>query len=250
MKVTLCSGHRNIENCIYPNLRGGTGTSFNNGESERDYVDDLIRRITPILQGKGIEVEYCDAVGITQNGTAEGDLCLFLHVDGALNSNYRGGLVDWYRETTTPDKDEKLANCIINQYFAKCPIPLEQGHRNDNTGYYWAYRHVGVNTAGVLVELGTARITDADAPYLQGQRNDVAKKIANAIFCYFGLPIIEPQPSPQPKPEPKPEPLPKPLPEPTPIPSPTPEVETNKLLLAIKNILEKILNIFKNFFKK
>jgi N-acetylmuramoyl-L-alanine amidase len=82
---------------------------------------------------------------------------------------------------TTPGADERLLNCLINQYGATTNLPRHFGITTDMTEYH-NFGEVSSDTPTAIIEIGYMRL---DRTILTENPDLVAQGIANGVRCFL-----------------------------------------------------------------
>ena len=82
---------------------------------------------------------------------------------------------------TTRGEDERLLDCLVEQYGATTGLPRHFGITVDMTEYH-TFGEVSADTPTAIIELGFMR---NDRAVLTGQQDLVAQGVANGIRCFL-----------------------------------------------------------------
>jgi N-acetylmuramoyl-L-alanine amidase len=166
-------------------LRTSTGTS-GGGVAEWQLNLDIARRMAPILEAEGIEVDILPA---TIPPGYKADAFVALHADGDLSGRLSGFKLATPRVSATADADNALLAAITAEYQAATKLKLDYNITRNMTGYYaFSFRRfthaIAPSTAAVIVEMGF--LTNAsDRTTLLGRPNVVADGIAQGVLRFL-----------------------------------------------------------------
>ena len=170
-KVILHNSHTD------PLTPGRTGT-----KGEQKYQVEMHAKLADALEARGYLTDIYAGKNLP-NG-AGGNLYLTLHLNGALNASAHGFCVSIYPKSTTPEKDQKIKDLLIEK-LSGMPIRNYQGYETENSKYMYGLTRISKTTPGALVELGFATNPNENA-WLQKHQDEVVGYVADAIFEFFG----------------------------------------------------------------
>lgn len=166
-------------------LRTSTGT-FGGGVSEWQLNLDIAKRVAPLLEAEGIDVDVLPAT-IPPGYVA--DAFVALHADGDLSGRLSGFKLATPRTSAVTDLDNALLAAITAEYQAATGMRLDYNITRNMTGYYaFGFRRfthaITRTTPAVIVEMGF--LTNAtDRSTLLGRPDVVADGVARGVLRFL-----------------------------------------------------------------
>jgi hypothetical protein len=149
---------------------------------EADITLDIAKRVAAELrQNDKLEVELLGEFDPRLRGYF-GAALISLHADACLKS-FSGYKVARLIESSLPDVEDRLVNCMRERYQAVTGL---NEHRNTITvdmQEYHAFREIALTTPGAILEMGFLREDQA----LLKQGDLPVKGIADGVRCFLGL---------------------------------------------------------------
>ncbi len=182
-KVGIQAGHWMIEalpddQASLRNQTGGAG----GGVREVDYNLDIARRVTKLLQDRGIEVDLLPAtvpVGYTA------DAFISIHADASTAGGPGGYKLARSRFSAIPLTDDSLMNWLYTTYGKATNLRRDSNITRNMTGYY-AFNNrrrihaISKNTPAAIIEMGYLT-NSSDVAFLNTNRDTVARGIAEVV---------------------------------------------------------------------
>lgn len=159
------------------------GAVCDDGLTELSINEAVAQKAVSILQGDGYTVELFQEFDPRLTGY-EGDVLVSIHTNdcgdyGDAGAGFNAASAS--ARQTTRGADERLLDCLINQYGATTGLPRHFGLTFDMTEYH-NFDEVAVDTPTAIIELGFMRI---DRLILTQQPDLLALGVANGVRCFL-----------------------------------------------------------------
>lgn len=186
-KIGIQAGHWLIDQLPdqLASLRNQTGGS-GGGVSEVDYVLDIARRVTALLQAQGYQVDLLPA---TVPASYTADSFVAIHADASTAGSPSGYKLARSRFSPIPKTDDALLNAISSVYGPSTGFRWDDNITRNMNGYY-AFNSrrrvyaVSKGTPAVIIETGY--LTSAsDRNYLVAHKDVVANSIAQGVINFI-----------------------------------------------------------------
>ncbi len=178
-KIGIVSGHLGL------NPSSGLpdpGAVCPDGLTERDVNYEVATRVVELLEAENLEVELLEEFDDRLQGY-QAQAVVSIHADSCefYNEFATGYKVASFLESQTPDQDEKLVQCLSNNYASTTGLGFHPSITYDMTQYH-NFREVAPQTPGAIIELGFLYL---DRDFLTGQPEVAAEGIYKGILCYL-----------------------------------------------------------------
>lgn len=159
------------------------GAVCDDGLTELEINRAVAVRVVTALQRDEYTVELFEEFDPRLSGY-KGDVLVSIHTNdcgdyGEAGTGYAVAAAS--SRQTTRDEDERLLECLIQQYGATTGLPHHTGLTYDMTEYH-TFGEVSVDTPTAIIELGFMR---NDRAVLTQQPDLLAQGIANGIRCFL-----------------------------------------------------------------
>lgn len=162
-----------------------TGAVCADGLREVDITTDIARRTAAQLRSLGYEVDILQEQDPDkpqpplQNYRA--GAFVSLHVDSCL-PGASGFKVSRWALSQMPEIEDRLVNCIYQEYAATTGLPHHDSSITIDMWNYYAFREIGEPTPGAIIEMG---FMTGDRWLLVEQPDLAARGIVNGLLCFL-----------------------------------------------------------------
>lgn len=163
-----------------------TGAVCADGLREVDVTTDVAARIKAILNTRGLTVDILrehdpDVPAPPLQGYRAAAL-VSVHVDSCSIPGLSGYKVARWRYSLMPETDDRLVACLNRRYGAATGLGRHDNSININMWNYYAFREIGADTPGAIIELGFLL---GDRQAIDGKRFEMALGVADGITCFL-----------------------------------------------------------------
>ena len=131
------------------------------------------------LRRAGADVDIFEEYDTRLEGL-DADVLVSLHADSCIDAT--GFKVAYHVDTSTLLDDQRLQQCIEQQYAAATGLSLHPNTvTHDMTGYH-AFNRIGIDTPAAILEMG---FLGGDRELLEGNPQLVAKGVVDSILCFL-----------------------------------------------------------------
>jgi N-acetylmuramoyl-L-alanine amidase len=169
--------------------RFDTGAVCPDGLREVDVTLDVAHRIQAILANRGIAAELLPEHDPAQPQPPlqgfRGVALVSIHVDSCSFPGLSGYKVARWRYSRVPDTDDRLVRCLAGAYAVATGLPRHDDTLSENMWNYYAFREIGADTPGAIIEMG---FLDGDRALIDDHRYEMALGVADGIGCFLAQP--------------------------------------------------------------
>lgn len=181
IKIGIVAGHSGKPQDPTQNL--DPGAVCDDGLTELSINQGVAGRVLSALQRDGYSVELLTEFD-PRLANYTGDVLVSIHSNdcrdyGPEATGYN--VASAAARGTTRGEDERLLDCLVEQYGATTGLPRHFGITVDMTEYH-TFGEVSTDTPTAIIELGFMR---NDRAILTGQQDLVAQGVANGIRCFL-----------------------------------------------------------------
>jgi N-acetylmuramoyl-L-alanine amidase len=163
-----------------------TGAVCPDGRREVDVTTDVALRLQALLEYRGFEVDLLPEHDPTDPQPPlqgyRGAALVSIHADSCGVPGASGFKVARWEYSSMPDIEDRLVECLNEEYAASTLLPLHEGSITVDMLNYYAFRELALETPAAIIELG---FLQADREVLDGRRYEMALGIANGIGCFL-----------------------------------------------------------------
>lgn len=162
-----------------------SGAICGDGLREVDITVDIAQRTADQLRALGYEVDILrehhpdKPQPPLQNYQAAAFIAL--HADSCL-PNTSGFKVSRWRFSQMPEIEDRLVECVYDRYRTVTGLSRHDDSITIDMWNYYAFREIGVNTPGAIIELG---FMTGDRGLLVQQPDLVAKGVVDGLICFL-----------------------------------------------------------------
>ena len=159
-----------------------SGAVCSDGLTEAEINLSVANKVKALLEWYGYQVEllpeFSDRI---QNYRA--DTFLSIHADSCqVIEGATGFKVARVQNSAIPELDDRLVQCLWQEYAAATRMPRHEGSITDDMLHYHALKEIAPETPGAIIEIG---FLGSDREMLVFQQDAIAQGIANAIICFL-----------------------------------------------------------------
>ena len=177
--IGIVSGHRGVN----PSSgEADPGAVCEDGLAEAAINEDIANRVAERLRLAGYNVEVFDEFD-PRLANYEALVMVSIHADSCeyVNDDATGFKVASFYESTTPNQDNALVRCLIQEYIRATGMRFHPSVTFDMTDYH-TFRELAPNTPGAIIEVGFLYL---DRELLTNSPDRPAKGITDGILCYL-----------------------------------------------------------------
>jgi N-acetylmuramoyl-L-alanine amidase len=178
-RVGIVSGHRGI----YPETGlPDPGAVCEDGLTEAEVNETIAQQVAAQLEAQGYSVDILDEFDSRLNGYRALAI-VSIHADSCeyISESATGFKVASFADTTTPEADERLVDCMREEYEDVTGLDYHPSVTFDMTQYH-TFREVSEGVPGAIIEVGFLYL---DRDLLTGSPDLVAEGITRGLLCYF-----------------------------------------------------------------
>jgi N-acetylmuramoyl-L-alanine amidase len=170
-KVGIVAGH----------YQSDSGAVCPDGLQEVTINLDVAARVVAILQYEGYQAELLPEFSTKLDGY-QAAAFLSIHADSCDVPGASGFKVARVRNSAIPDVEDRLVNCLIQEYGQATALRFHKDSITyDMTGYH-AFREIDPLTPAAIIELG---FMGADRQLLTERSYEVAQGVALGLACFL-----------------------------------------------------------------
>ena len=147
---------------------------------------DVALRVQALLEYRGFQVELLPEhePGVPQppiDGYRAAAV-VSIHADSCDVGDVTGFKVARGLYSSTADQDDRLVECLEDEYAASTLLPRHDDSITQNMWSYYAFREVAAVTPAAIIELG---FLGGDRDAMDRLRYEMALGVANGISCFL-----------------------------------------------------------------
>ena len=163
-----------------------SGAVCPDGLREVDVTTDVALRTQAILDTRGIAVDLLeehdpDVPQRPMQGYRAAAL-ISIHADSCTMTGASGFRASRWRFSASPERDDRLIDCIYAHYGAATLLPRHDSSITINMWNYYAFREIHPETPAAILEL--AFLGD-DRAFVDAHRYSMALGVADAVSCFL-----------------------------------------------------------------
>jgi len=170
-KVGVVAGH----------WRSDAGAVCDDGLQEATINLDVAARVVAILQHEGFDVDLLPEFADELSGY-QADAFVSIHADSCNVPEASGFKVARVAASAIPEEEDRLVNCLIENYAAASGLAIHQNSITYDMTLYHAFNEIDPETPGAIIELG---FMAADREMLTDGSFRLAQGIAKGISCFL-----------------------------------------------------------------
>jgi len=152
------------------------------GLQEVQVTVPVARGVVQYLKRKGYNVDLLAEFDPLLDGY-EANALVSIHGDSCLNwPGLTGFKVARSRNSAIPDVEDKLVECLYEEYGKATGLPRHDSSITENMTNYHAFRQVAPHTPGAIIELG---FLYNDREMLTNEQGRLARGVAEGIICFL-----------------------------------------------------------------
>jgi len=161
-----------------------SGAVCEDGLTEQEVNFDIARRIMALLEARRYEVDLLQEFDPRLTGY-QADALVSIHADSCdyINDIATGFKVARSVASYTPEAEDRLVRCLIDQYEAATGLGFHESSITPDMTSYHTFSEVAPETPAVIIEIGFLYL---DRGILTGQPDRVASGITDGIVCFIG----------------------------------------------------------------
>lgn len=149
-------------------------------EAEVNYRTAL--EVVDLLERRGVQGVLLDEFDDRLAGL-QADALVSIHADSCMFPGLTGFKVARVTDSAIPEAEDRLVNCITQEYGNYTNLPQNPATITDNMTNYHAFREIDRQTPGAIIELGF--LLD-DREILEHKPKILARGVAAGILCFLG----------------------------------------------------------------
>lgn len=150
--------------------------------AEVDITVAVANKTKALLERFGYQVELLPEFSEKLRGY-EADVLLSIHADSCKPiAGASGFKVARAANSAIPEIEDRLVDCLWNEYEAAVQLPRHPGSITRDMLYYHAFNEIAPQTPAAIIELG---FMGADKAVLVFGQDEIAQGLANAIVCFL-----------------------------------------------------------------
>lgn len=149
-------------------------------EAEVNYQTAL--EVVNLLERRGVQGVLLDEFDERLTGL-KADALVSIHADSCMFPGLTGFKVARVTDSAIPEAEDRLVNCIKQEYGSYTNLPQNPATITDNMTNYHAFREIDRLTPGAIIELGF--LLD-DREILEHKPKILARGVAAGILCFLG----------------------------------------------------------------
>lgn len=193
VKIGIIAGHSGKPQD--PSFAMDPGAVCDDGLTELEINTTVAQAVVAALRRDQYTVELLEEFD-PKLENYQADLLISIHANDCQDYGEAGtgyAVASAAARATTPGADERLLNCLVEQYGKTTGLPHHSGITRDMTEYH-TFGEVSLDTPVAIIELGFLR---NDRAILTGRPDLLAQGITNGIHCFL-RPEIYNTPTPPP----------------------------------------------------
>jgi len=161
-----------------------SGAVCEDGLTEQSVNFDIARRVMALLEARRYEVDLLQEFDPRLTGYTA-DALVSIHADSCdyINDVATGFKVARSVASYTPEAEDRLVRCLIDQYEAATGLGFHESSITPDMTSYHTFSEVAPETPATIIEIGFLYL---DRGLLTGQPDQVASGIADGIVCFIG----------------------------------------------------------------
>jgi N-acetylmuramoyl-L-alanine amidase len=170
--VGIVSGHRGYD----------PGAVCPDGLTEAEVNYGTALEVVDLLERRGVQSVVLDEFDDRLEGF-QADALVSIHADSCMVAGATGFKVARATDSAIPEAEDKLVNCLYQEYGDYTGLPEHLSSVTDNMTKYHAFREIDRMTPGAIIELGFL-LDDRDL--LENKSKILARGVAAGILCFLG----------------------------------------------------------------
>lgn len=142
---------------------------------------EVARRVFFELQRYGLVVDLLQEWDDRLDGY-QADALVSIHADACLYPEASGFKVVRVTDSHVPEIEDRLVNCLVEQYGARTGLSFHKGSITYDMMRYHTFYEIDPNTPGAIIEVGFML---ADRALLTQRPDLVAQGIVDGILCFL-----------------------------------------------------------------
>jgi N-acetylmuramoyl-L-alanine amidase len=151
------------------------------GLTEAEVNKVIAQEVQELLKRKGYRVDLLEEFDDRLTGY-RADALVSIHADSCDIPGATGFKVARVTDSAIPDAEDRLVNCLYQEYEATTGLPRHPSSITDNMTNYHAFREIDQYTPGAIIEAGFL-LDDRDL--LVRRPKLVARGIAAGVVCFL-----------------------------------------------------------------
>jgi N-acetylmuramoyl-L-alanine amidase len=151
------------------------------GLTEAEVNLSIAHEVQELLLRRGYQVDLLEEFDVQLNGY-QADALLSIHADSCDVPGATGFKVARVTDSAIPEAEDRLVNCLYQEYEAATGLPRHPSSITDNMTNYHAFREIDFYTPGAIIETGFL-LDDRDL--LAHRPKLAARGIASGVVCFL-----------------------------------------------------------------
>lgn len=157
------------------------GAVCDDGLTEAEINYAIAVEVVNLLERRGVQADLLDEYD-TRLTDYQADALLSVHADSCNVPGATGFKVARVTNSAIPEAEDKLVNCLDQEYGVYTGLPLHPSSITDNMTNYHAFNEIAPLTPGAIIETGFML---EDRYLLQYKPKIVARGIAAGLLCFL-----------------------------------------------------------------